>query len=341
MIYYNKRVLDNKITGAQRYLLEIESRMDDRFHPLKPSKRLHGALGHAWEQFILPLLAYNKTLWSPSISGPIFKSNQIVTIFDVVPLDHPEWLNKRFALWYRFMLRLIVHNVRKIIVISEFTKKRLVHHFPSIEGKVVVIHLAADARFCPQPRITIDETVNALNLPSNRYVLSVCSLEPRKNLARLLTAWSELVDKIDDDIYLVIVGSVGKSIVFGRTDIPPLPPRVILTGHIDDKYLPALYTGTLVTVYVSLYEGFGLPPLEAMSCGSPVISSNCTSIPEVVGDAGISIDPYSVSEIADSLFSVINNPDLRKSMKEQSLQQSNKFSWELTADKTFSELFNI
>lgn len=340
-ILCNTRVLGSNLTGAQRYVLELTSRLSSDIELVAPQKSLGGVRGHLWEQFCLPHKVGKNLLWSPSITGPLSVKNQVVTIFDMVPFDHPEWLNPKFAAWYRFLVPKLARKVKSIIVISEFTKQRLLAYCPSVEDRVIVTPLAADPQFCPIDQGGISEMRSLLGISFPRYIVALGSLEPRKNLHRLIKAWELIHHDIPTDVYLVIAGSVGNKKVFGGLDFSDLPPRVKLVGHVKDSLLPALYSGALATVYLSMYEGFGLPPLEAMACGTPVLSSNVASIPEVVGDAGILINPLDVGGIALALKKLIEDEDVRAKLSQLGLVQASKFNWNRTAKQTLDVLHQV
>ena len=338
MLVCNARVLDNPMTGVPRYLREMLKRYGDRVELIRPYRPCSGMRGHLWEQLALPLRVGSRLLWSPSITGPLAVERQVVSIHDVVPLDHPEWLNPRFAAWYRFLTPRLAKRVRRILVISEFTKQRLVHHCPEAESKISVVHLAADQRFVPADEECISAMIRQLAIPSRHYVVALGSLEPRKNILGLLRAWDRIESKIPRDIWLVIAGAKGRALVFGDVSLDKLPPRVHLTGRVDDELLPALYSGAIASAYVSLYEGFGLPPLEAMACGAPVITSNVASLPEVVGDAALKVDPSDVESIEDGLLRLIEDSAMRSKFRALGLAQSAKFSWDKTASDTWAVL---
>jgi Glycosyltransferase len=291
-IVVNTRILQSHTTGVQRYLLELLARAPEveRIAPLQVSA---GMRGHAWEQLRLPGSCRGKLLWSPSNSGPLAVRNQVVTIHDMVPLDHPEWFNPRFTSWCRFLFPRLARRVKHVMVVSEFTRQRLIFHSGIEPEKVSVVHCGVDARFQPQSSEAIAAARAALQLPDSRYVLSVGSLEPRKNLGRLLLAWERLLPTMGADVWLVVAGARGKQLVF--RDVPELerlPERVFLSGYVPDELLPALYAGAMAFVYPSVYEGFGFPPLEAMACGTPTLVGNRASIPEVVGNAALRVDPF-------------------------------------------------
>jgi len=145
---------------------------------------------------------------------------------------------------------------------------------------------------------------------------------------------------IPEDIGLIVVGGNGNSKIFQSSGIKKIPERVYFTGHIPDEAVNQLYSNALLFVYLSVYEGFGLPPLEAMSAGIPVLSSNITAIPEVIEDAGMLIDPYSLSECEKALIRLINNDDLRRRLSVKALSQAKKFDWKKTASETYEVLQN-
>lgn len=261
----NTRVLQSHTTGVQRYTLELKARFGGKVDIIAPKQSLAGVQGHAWEQFVLPSKVRGKMLFSPSNTGPLAVMSQVVTLHDVVPLDHPEWLNTKFAAWYRFLTPRLVKRAAHVITISEYSKERILAHTSIDESRITVIPNGVDARFKPHTPDEVVEKLNGLDLPSRHYVLCVGSLEPRKNLARLLQAWSRIQADIPDDIWLVLTGKRGNSRVFAEAaGMDALPPRVHLTGHVADDVLPALYAGAVAFVYPSVYEGFGLPPRDGL-----------------------------------------------------------------------------
>ncbi|MFZ3140020.1 glycosyltransferase family 4 protein [Polaromonas sp.] len=338
MITCNTRVLTSELTGVQRYTLELLARFNGNIETVKPDMPLNGIKGHVWEQFILPAKIKGKLLWSPSNTGPLTVKKQVVSIMDLSPMDHPEWMGKQFSAWYGFLTPRLVKQVCGVLTLSEFSKQRIIHYCPDAESKIHVVHLAADKRFAPSDMSEIPKMLEHLSIPTPHYLVALGSLEPRKNLGRLLQAWKNIVSKVPDDVWLVLAGAQGKKLVFGDQSFEKLPPRVHLTGHVPDELLPTLYSGAIGSVYVSLYEGFGLPPLEAMSCGTAVLASNLTSLPEVVGDAALTVNPYDVDAISDGLMRLINDSILRKNLQNKGLKQAKKFSWDKTAEQTLEVL---
>lgn len=277
-------------------------------------------------------------LWSPSNAGPLSVERQVVSIMDMSPLDHPEWSSRKFASWYGFLIPRLVDRVRGVLTISEFSRQRILHYCPKAESKVHVTLLAADRRFRPIDDVTVARTVEQLGLPSSNYIVALGSLEPRKNLKALLQAWACVQAKLPDDVWLVLAGAQGKKLVFGDQSFEHLPHRVHLTGHVSDELLPALYSGAIGSVYLPLYEGFGLPPLEAMACGTPVLTSNVTSLPEVVGDACLTVDPYDTEAIGDGLVRLVEDSALRADLRVRGLDRAKLFDWDKTAEQTWSVL---
>jgi glycosyltransferase involved in cell wall biosynthesis len=203
---------------------------------------------------------------------------------------------------------------------------------------VVVILNGVDARFSPRTTTEIDAARSALGIGSTSYLLCVGSLEPRKNLGRLLTAWGKAQTAAPEELILVVAGGSANARVFENVEFGAVPSRVHFTGYVPDEFLPSLYSGALAVVYPSLYEGFGLPPLEAMACGAPVVTSMNTSLPEVVGDAAVLVDPYDVDAIAEGILQVVSSPSLRSTLRANGLARAACFTWESAARQTLEVL---
>ena len=337
-ILVNARSLNNPLSGVQRYTYEITSRLGNQIACVSPAKAFNGFAGHIWEQTALPLLSKNHLLFSPSNTGPLAVENQIVSIMDATTLDHPEWFSSTFASWYQFLLPILAKRVRKIITISEFSKERIVENCGIDPDKVVVTYLSTDRRFFPKSDDEISKVRTNIGIPSKNYILALGSLEPRKNIERLLKAWTNIQQQLPNDIWLVLAGAKGKETIFRKVSFEGLPPRVHLTGYVDDQYLPSLLAGASLFVYPSLYEGFGLPPLEAMACGTPVLTSNTTSLPEVTGDAALLVNPHDTKAIANGIQLIVEDSTLRKHLISKGLERAKLFSWEKAAEKTWQVL---
>ncbi|MBI1789606.1 MAG: glycosyltransferase family 4 protein [Acidobacteria bacterium] len=337
-IALNARFHAHRPTGMQRYALELARRLGDRIQTVRPSQALRGAAGHLWEQLYLPAAVRGKLLWSPNNTGPVAVSRQVCTIHDLIPLDRPEWFSRRFAAWYAWLLPRLARQVRHIITVSQFTKRRIVERLGVEPEKITVIPNGVDARFCPKPPEEIQAARRSLGIESAEYLLCVGSLEPRKNLGRLLRAWASVQESLPREIELVVAGGTGSSLVFESVSFDSLPPRVHFTGYVSEEQLASLYTGALALIYPSLYEGFGLPPLEAMACGTPVVTSHGTSLPEVAGDAVVPVDPEDVESIAEGILSVASSEELRRTLRQRGFQRIRGLTWERAAQQTWQLL---
>ncbi len=338
-IFINARCFDKPLTGVQRYLQCVSAGLDQiDIQPefIKPKPCFSsGLLGYFWEQFVLPFKIKNHgLLWSPANLGPIFYSNQVVTIHDIAWFDHPEWFKKQYVKIYRFIIPLLLKRVRLILTVSEYSKQRIMDVFGVPENKIQVTGLFLDPSFCPgsDAKIALILKKHALNKP---YVLCVASLEPRKNIQRLLEAWGNL-KSFHPSYDLVVIGSAGN--VFKNTGLTKASEGAIFLGRVADEDLPDLYSGASVFAYPSLYEGFGLPILEAMTCGVPVLSSNKTSIPEVAGNAAYLVDPYSIEEITNGLSNLLSDKALRDSLIQKGFERLAVFSRE-NGMRKFKEAF--
>jgi glycosyltransferase involved in cell wall biosynthesis len=238
------------------------------------------------------------------------------------------------------MIPRLARKVRKVLTDSEFSRQRIIEVSGISPDKVVAIPLAASEHFRMEGQDRIDAITRKYGLKPEKYLLSVSSLEPRKNLVRLLKAWSRILSDIPEDIHLVLAGATGATRVFSQLSLDTPPPRVVFTGYLPDESLPALYSGAMGFVYLSLYEGFGLPPLEAMGCGTPVISSTADSLVEVVGDAALLVAPEDEDAIADSLIRLIHDDQLRSRLHDAGLTRASQFSWGITADRVHQLLLD-
>ena len=274
----------------------------------------------------------------PTGSMPLFLTGRakVTTIHDVVPYIYPETSSRLDWLIYRIWLPLAVRRLDAIITDSEQSKRDIVRYLPVPKEKVTVIPCAVNSNYKPLNPGEIEPALRKYDIDTP-YILYVGSIAARKNLPRVLEAYAQL-QEWSEAWKLVIVGARKwkSSPVFEAVKRLGLEDKVLFTGYVDEDDLPALYNGADLFVFPSLYEGFGLPVLEAMACGTPVITSNCSSLPEVAGDAALLVDPFQVQAIADGMQSVLADPEIATVMKERGLQQAQRFSWERTACETIA-----
>jgi glycosyltransferase involved in cell wall biosynthesis len=333
-VHVNGRYLVQRVTGQQRYAREIVARLADRTNVIAPAGQATGIRGHIWEQLALPRRLRGGLLWSPSATGPLAVRQQVVTIHDCAFVDQADSYSRAFAAWYQFLVPRLARSIRRIITVSEFSKRRIVEVCRVLPEKVTVVYGGVSQQFRPHSADEIAAAREQLGLPE-RYLLCVGSLEPRKNLARLLHAWQRVQPRLDG-LTLVLVGARGH--VFRDAGLPQEPAGVQLAGYVAEELLPAVYAGAESFVYPSLYEGFGLPVIEAMASGVPTITSNLTSLPEVAGDAAVLVDPKDVESIAAGIERLAGDRLLRSALREKGLIQSRRFTWDRTAVETWQVL---
>lgn len=351
----NGRFLTQPATGVQRYAFELVRGWDrmlengeidqQRYHleiltpilaktipvfqhiPIHQVGRLHGNL---WEQFELPWFSRGKFLFNPGNIAPLLKLNQAVTIHDASVFAVPYSYSFSFLFKYRLVYSVLAKTAKLVITVSEFSKKELIKYCRIKPQKLVVIPEGSDHIQRAEP----DQAVFEKNdLGKKPYILTVGANAPHKNLAIVHQA-AEMIPA--ETLDFAAVGSDFDR-WFSATRVTP-NDRIKKLGYITDSELKALYGGAIALVFPSLYEGFGLPPLEAMACGCPVIVSNSSSLPEVCGDAALYFDPRQPQELVEKIKCVINNPLLQSELREKGHTQANKYNWYNTAKSTWESL---
>jgi glycosyltransferase involved in cell wall biosynthesis len=328
-IQFNGRCLVQPLTGVQRYVRELSQRLAGELSLIRPGQEwAQGLRGHSWEQICLPRLCGRELLWSPGNTGPLACSNQIVTIHDASTLDHPEWFERKFAVLYGWLLPKLARRVRAIITVSAFSKERLIFRLRLPASKIHVVPNGLSEQFLLKQEPELDAG------SEGPFFLYVGSLEPRKNLASLLEAWDHAALK---DWRLLIVGE--RAGIFENVSLKTNSPQVIFTGRLENQQLLKLYRAAHAFVSPSVYEGFGLPPLEAMACGCPCLISDIPAHREVCGVAPTYVPAQSVNNWVDALREAAGwSAGERERRKQLGLRIARQFSWTKTAEKTLAIL---
>lgn len=268
---------------------------------------------------------------------------KVVTIHDLIPYIMPETVGRGYLVKFLKEMPYIMEAASGILTVSEFSKRDILRFFPMDESKICVTPLAADKKYKPMNKEKARLYIKEKYKVNNPFLLYVGGFSERKNVRMLINSFARLVPHMDKEYNLVIVGSYrdeSQSLVKLVHELN-MDRYIKFTGFAPDEDLSIYYNACEVFVYPSTYEGFGLPPLEAMSCGTPVITSNTTSIPEVVGDSGILINPYSDDELQKSMELILESDILRKELIVKSLERSREFSWRKTAEKTLEFYRNV
>lgn len=279
---------------------------------------------HFWEQLTLPWASRGGSLLNLSGPAPLLRSGQVCMIPDAAVFDQPGAYTTSFATWYRFLFKRLSKTAALLLTISTFSQSRLAFRLGVPSERLKVVPCAATHM---QAVVQDDDALHRLALAGVPYVLAVGSLNPTKNLAALVEAFGQLSHP---ELRLVLVGGAN-SAVFANTTAAPEDTRIVRTGPVSDGQLKSFYANALAFVFPSLYEGFGLPPLEAMSMGCPVVASNAASIPEVCGDAAIYFDPLSATDIAAAIGRVVNDALLRSDLSRRGAQRFATFTWDISA----------
>ncbi len=262
----------------------------------------------------------------------------VLTVYDLIPILHPEAVSRQARWLFPHLLRLALRAAQRVIAISTTTRGDLCRVTGVPENRVDVVPLAPDPRFTPQPEPVVAHLREQMGLPP-RYALYVGSNKPHKNLVRLIEAW-DLISRMPEAAgwTLLIAGAWDPRYPEARQRARALgsQDRVRFLGPVDEADLPALYGGAGLFVFPSLYEGFGLPVLEAMACGAPVVCSDRASLPEVAGEAALLVDPTDVEALAEAITRLLADEDLREEMRRRALARAAEFSWERTARMTLA-----
>lgn len=317
----------------------------------------------AWENTHLPFLLFKlqaDVYFSPSFMLPLFTRNAlspypqkvraffrklklITTVPDVIAFLYPE----KFTFLMRRRLSLFLPRsmvvADKIITISMASKRDIIRLFNVPEEKIHVVYLGKDSRYSSTGDTAEQERVRKkFNLPE-QYILNVGTIEPRKNLPLLFRAYTRLPGNLRQQYKLVIAGGKGwyYNEIFQLVRDLQLQSHVLLTGYVPDEDIAPLYQMASIFVFPSLYEGFGLPVLEAMACGVPVIASNTSSLPEIIGDAGLLINPNDELNLTLLLQTFLTDPYKRQEYVQRSLNQAEKFSWQRAAEHVLSILSSV
>ncbi len=342
-VYINGRFLTQKITGIPRFSYEMCRALrcagldfvvitpkrirEDLYKCEFNIERIGLFRSHFWEQIDLPVYLRKKgnpILISFSGLGPLFYKKLICTICDVSFFVNPKWFNCIYSRFYSFCTPILVSRSIRIITISNFSKNEIIKYIPTVDGdKIFTIPLAVSQSL----------SIKTVNLKREQFLLSVCSINPRKNINRLF----DVMRKIDN-VKLLVVGQNEKT--FKKMSYL-YPDNVSFLGYVDDARLSELYSLANLFIYPSLYEGFGIPPLEAMQRGCPVIVSDIPVLREVCGDAACYADPNSTDAFVSAIHHIQKNRSYRNQLIENGYRQVSKYNWDSSATKLIAMIAQI
>lgn len=265
---------------------------------------------------------------------------RLLMIYDLIPITAQQFVNPTLTNYFKNILNSI--NLQKdwITCISEYTRQEFCEYTGMSPERTFVTHLAADEKFYPVTDISYIKTITQqYNIPDTNYFLCLASqLEPRKNIPHLIRSFVRLISEQPNlDVNLVLIGTQRhkrQEIIDLMQELSQFKDRIIFTGYVPDEDLSAIYSGATAFIFPSLYEGFGLPILEAMQCGTPVISSNSTSLPEVAGDAAIVVAPKDEDALCQAMLNLLTDSNLCQNLTQKGLERSKEFSWHKCASET-------
>ncbi len=340
MIVINARFLTQEMRGVQRFAeqlsLQLKTLRDDLVFVAPENICLHESAerlqvrrigrhrGHLWEQLDLPLwLARHGSppLVSLCNTAPLAYGNQIATHHDITYVRHPESYSRSFRAMYRNLTPLLLGRVKALITGSEFSRMELASHYGYPAGKICIVPSAVDERFQPF-------CVDAEPRGTTPYLLAVSSPSTHKNFARMIAAFLQIEGH--DDVELRIIGDSNRVFAGSIHDVAG-SRRIRNLGRLPDDELVKAYQGATAFVFPSIYEGFGIPPLEAQACGCPVIAARAASIPEVLGESALYFDPLKVTDITRAMERVLSDTALRLDLRRRGKANVARYCWNASA----------
>jgi len=307
-----------------------------RWSTVAPPKRI------AWEQLVAPILLRRERvdlLHGMAFVAPLMcPCPTVITVFDLSFLLFPSTFKATRRLYLRLMTRISARQARQVITISESTRRDVIARLAVPAERVQTVYCGVDASFQPLSTKEVESFRQKKGL-SERFILFLGTIQPRKNIVRLVDAFATLIaadPKGMSDLYLIVAGSKGwlSEPVFARVEELGITDRVRFPGYVPEEEVRLWYNAAVCFCYPSLYEGFGLPPLEAMACGLPVITSDTSSLPEVVGDAGLTVPPEDTHALSEALHRVLTDSTLRADLAQKGLARARRFSWFEAARQT-------
>lgn len=307
---------------------------------LRPSESFRN---HLWEQFKLPSLAKKykiDILHSPANVAPLFyRGKSIVHIHDLCFVVNPQWYSFSFRTMYNLIIPRLAHRATRVITNSNNSKNDLLQYFGLPAEKVSLVYWAVDETFSVPPPPS-----QRVELPNDAadYILYVGSLEPRKNINILIEAFEELrAANPDLKTKLILIGGESPLFATVRLKAKRFRDEVIFKGFVRDDELKEYYRCARLVAYPSLYEGFGLPPLEAMASGAPVVTSYTSSIPEVVGRAALMVDPHERGQLVEAMYRVLTDPVLAQALRDAGREQVLRFNWHRVARGVLAVYYEV
>lgn len=352
-VYVNGKFTAQLLSGVQRVAARLLAELDEQIPAnglpwvllcpaggrLPALKRIEvrpvGPAGfnlHAWEQLLLPWAARDGLLLSLIGSAPWFGGRLACMIHDAAVFDHPQSYTPAFMAWYRLQFRRTARRAPLLLTVSEFSRDRLAHHLGRSLQSITVVPNGGDHL---QSVASDPSLIRELGLESRHYFLAVASANPAKNLARVEDAFKQLAER--HDVHLVVAGG-GNPRVYARGRADAVHPRVLRIGVAGDAALRALYGSAVALVFPSLYEGFGLPAVEAMSCGCPVITSELAPMTEVCGPAARYVVPTDTQAIAAVMEDLLLDPGQREVLRAAGFQRAGHFTWSGAAARILGEI---
>lgn len=331
-----------KLDAKNQYVLYFRTKPEEWFLKLPenfkckviPFPKFWTQLRLSWEMIFHPV---DILLILASVLPIIHPKKSIFTCHDLAYEMFPDAFPGFMRNYLVWSTRFAVRNAKKILAVSEATKKDLVKIYDAEEDNIAVSHLGYDnSEFYPRKYEEVQPVLDRYGLVYQKYALFVGTIQPRKNLEKLIEAWQKIKKENRLEEKLVIAGGRGWmwEPILKKIKTAGIDGSVVYLDYLDKKDLPFVYCGAKLLTLPALYEGFGLPPLEAMASGVPVVVSNVSSLPEVAGDAGVLIDPNSVDSIAEGLLKVLTDRNLRDGMVAKGLARAKIFTWENTARRT-------
>jgi glycosyltransferase involved in cell wall biosynthesis len=351
----NGKFLAQRTTGVQRYAAELVRAWDDGLRDgwidrARYSIRVYApqdtvgspdychvevvrcsSKGRVWEQIELPWRAKRTLLYSPFAAAPVAAVRHAVTIHDAGVAATPQQYSAGFRIYYQLVYRMLARRCDPIVTVSEFSRSELGRYFSIPQERIKVIPPGCDYLQRVPPDAAI---LSRFGLVKGRYVLGVSSQSVIKNFEGLQKAWMRLARP---DMKLAIAGG-SNTYLFGKGAQTLAESHTVLLGYVSDSELRALYENAALFAYPSFYEGFGLPPVEAMTCGCPVLVANSSALPEVCGDAAVYCNPRDVVDIADKMSTVLDNPQLAETLQKRGKLHSAKFTTQRTASLLWSAI---